>query len=106
MASMPSRPRHPCNAPGCPALVDKGAYCEAHKGRAIADPERHRFETSAAWQRERLAYLHEHPLCEDCLEQGKTEAATEVHHMDYVHKPHWLRALSMGCHSVRTRRGE
>ena len=33
------------------------------------------------WRKLRQAYLMQHPLCEECLKQGKTTLATEVHHV-------------------------
>jgi 5-methylcytosine-specific restriction protein A len=33
-----------------------------------------------AWKGERLAYIAAHPLCERCLEAGKTVPAHDVHH--------------------------
>ena len=58
-------------------------------------------------------YLSEHPLCMDCMEAGKVEAAAEVHHMRKAQAHHELRldadnlmALCKVCHSARTARGE
>lgn len=103
---MPYRPNRPCNYPGCPATVSKGGYCDKHKGKRISDPDRQRFETSAQWGRIRRAYLAKHPLCEDCLEQGITELAEEVHHKDGDWRNNAesnLRALSTACHAKHTR---
>ncbi|WP_407314424.1 HNH endonuclease [Desulfosporosinus sp. SB140] len=58
-------------------------------------------------------FLSAHPWCEDCLEHGNYEAATEVHHSIphrgdkriFWDKSQW-RALSKRCHSKRTARGE
>ena len=33
------------------------------------------------WKKLRLAYLMEHPLCEQCLEKGIVTPATQVHHI-------------------------
>jgi len=109
---MPVRPPHPCNHPGCRELVRDGQYCAKHRkaraqqyNRYEVDKERHRFENSARWDRIRLAYLSRHPLCEDCLDKGLVEAATEVHHIDgdYTHNDESnLRALSKSCHSKHT----
>ena len=33
-----------------------------------------------AWRKLRNTYLVNHPLCERCLEKGKVEAATDIHH--------------------------
>lgn len=37
--------------------------------------------SNTAWRKMRETYLHEHPLCEDCLAKGKVTAATDVHHI-------------------------
>lgn len=38
------------------------------------------------WVKLRKAYLMEHPLCENCLKQGLTEVAVEVHHLTPISK--------------------
>jgi 5-methylcytosine-specific restriction enzyme A len=113
---MPNKPLRPCNKPGCPALTKDG-YCEEHKHLAN-ERDKHRGSArqrgyDSTWERLRRMYLREHPLCEDCLDQGKVEPATEVHHKKKVKNcPElrlvWdnLRALSKECHSTRTARGE
>ena len=35
---------------------------------------------TSLWRSLRSAYLMEYPLCEMCLEEGKTTVATDVHH--------------------------
>lgn len=108
---MPIRPKRPCLHPGCPELVDSG-YCPAHT-RSAPD-----YRESAAkrgydykWQKLRLAYLTRNPLCVDCLQQGETTAAQEVHHIipkaeGGTEEPSNLMALCKPCHSKRTARGE
>lgn len=39
---------------------------------------------STRWRKLRNAYLTEHPLCERCLKNGRTEVAKEVHHIDPI----------------------
>ena len=43
---------------------------------------------TSTWRRLRLAKLLEQPLCERCLEMGRTTLATDVHHirpfLDYL----------------------
>lgn len=123
---MPSRANRPCKERGCPNLTrDPSGYCDGHRQEAIekvnerrAQLDKHRGSArergyDGTWERLRKMYLREHPLCEDCLEEGKLEPATEVHHKEKV-KDHpelrlvWsnLRALSKECHSKRTARGE
>ena len=73
------------------------------------------FTSDRRWRAFRLAYLVEHPLCEDCKAIGRITSATEVHHLirrcDDPDGRHWfdpeqLVALCKPCHSVRTGRGE
>lgn len=65
------------------------------------------------WQKYRESYLRAHPLCQDCLDQNRTAAATDVHHMakasenpELFYEPTNHRALCKACHSKRTKRGE
>ena len=37
--------------------------------------------SNTAWRKLRETYLIEHPLCEDCLAEGKVTPATDVHHI-------------------------
>lgn len=63
------------------------------------------------WVNLRKAYLMEHPLCEECLKQGKTTVATQVHHIKHIlegkdkweqkeigYDPNNLMALCEKCH--------
>lgn len=36
---------------------------------------------TSQWRKLRLAHLMQHPLCEQCLIEGKTKLADEVHHI-------------------------
>lgn len=64
------------------------------------------------WKDLRVAYLREHPLCEECLKQGYVRSAVDVHHKTPVESAHshaemarlcfdWhnLMALCVPCHS-------
>lgn len=75
--------------------------------------EREPFYNSAAWLRARAQQLAEHPLCEDCIAENRTTAASEVHHRikyklrpDLGTSPENLASLCRSHHSRRTRRGE
>lgn len=70
-----------------------------------------RLITSARWLRLRRAVLTAHPLCVRCLAEGRTTAATEVHHIRPVEQalsaadkeqraydPTNLQALCHDCH--------
>lgn len=109
------RPKHGCAVKGCPNLVERGKrYCEAHadlepkidydKGRSASERGYDR-----QWQKARKSYLTRHPLCVECLKQGKYVMATDVDHI----KPHrgdkelfWdpdnLQSLCHSCHSKKT----
>ena len=43
--------------------------------------ERQKIYQDVRWQRLRVAYLADHPLCEECLEHGVTREAVDVHHV-------------------------
>jgi len=109
---MPSRPNTPCRHPGCAALVSYGTkYCEKHHP---LHPEDTRSAGSrgygTAWNRARKRYLETHPLCVECMKQGRYVKATDVDHI----KPHrgdsvlfWDRSnwqsLCHRHHSIKTR---
>lgn len=64
-----------------------------------------------AWQRLRVRYLSEHPLCVHCAAKGRMVAANEVDHLiDIAVRPDLrldadnLQALCKRCHSRKTRR--
>jgi 5-methylcytosine-specific restriction endonuclease McrA len=73
------------------------------------------FASDRRWRRVRLRKLALDPLCEDCLKEGRTELATQVHHRlkrkDDPSMESWLdienlMSLCVSCHSVRTRQDE
>ena len=83
---MPMKPKRPCAYPGCPELTDQ-TYCEKHRALARQqydkyerDPNVHR-TYGRAWKRIRDRYVHKHPLCEQCLKEGRYVAVEEVHHI-------------------------
>ena len=43
--------------------------------------ERQKIYQDVRWQRLRVAYLADHPLCEECLANGDTREAVDVHHV-------------------------
>lgn len=87
---------------------------KSKKKRAAVAPterrkERQKVYQSQRWQRLRLYYLSEHPLCEDCLERGVIKDAVDVHHIEsfvgkeqatplYAFNYSNLRALCKECH--------
>ena len=71
--AMPRKPNTPCKYPGCAALVPYGTkYCEKHKA---LHPEEVRSAAGrgygSAWQKARKRTLAAHPLCVECMKEGK-----------------------------------
>jgi len=108
---MPTKPKKPCEHPGCPALVEQGTrFCEMHQ------PMHTETVRSAAargygrkWQKESKRFLQAHPLCVQCASEGKYVKATVVDHI----KPHrgdqklfWdesnWQPLCKQCHDLKT----
>ena len=111
---MPTRPKHPCNHPGCPTLVSGGAYCPAHAKQRLAEYERRRGSSTQRgydrrWGQYRAAYLAAHPLCVRCEATGIITPATVVDHIT-PHKGNrdlfWdttnHQALCKACHDRKT----
>ena len=70
---MPYRPKVPCKQTGCAALVEPGKqYCEKH---LPLHPEVTRSAGKrgygSRWQRESKQFLQSHPLCAECMKQGR-----------------------------------
>ena len=77
--------------------------------------ERQKVYNTKEWKELRLAVLRDTPLCVDCLKEGKTTLAAEVHHiksfmkfaandprrMEYAYKKANLVALCQKCHIYR-----
>ena len=112
VTAMPRSPKKPCRYPGCPKLTD-GRYCAEHQkavdrryNRYERDPEsRNRY--GSEWRKVRDRYIMEHPLCEECLKQGRLTPASECHHVrplfdggtsDFDN----LMSLCKNCHSAVT----
>lgn len=79
-------------------------------------PAYNRMIHSQRWRRLRLWKLSRQPLCEDCLREGRTAAASEVHHVVPVETAHRpadmerlmfspanLRSLCHDCHAATHR---
>ena len=80
---MPRIPNHPCAHPGCPNLVPRGKkYCDDHirlHSEEIRSAARRGY--GSKWQRVRKRYLKEHPLCVECLKEGRYVPATDIDHI-------------------------
>ena len=106
---MPRKPKRPCSYPGCPDLTD-GRFCEKHQKeenkryeKYDRNPAVHR-RYGRAGKRIRDSYAAGHPLCEQCIKEGRITVATEVHHKlplsrGGTHDIKNLMALCTPCHS-------
>ena len=106
---MPRKPKKPCSYPGCPELVDD-LYCEKHQKIMNARYEKYERNPTTknrygrVWKRIRVRYITAHPLCEQCIKEGRITVATEVHHKlplsrGGTHDVKNLMALCTPCHS-------
>ena len=80
---MPKRPRVPCGHPGCPELIEPGTkFCEKHKPLhpEVTRPAAKRGYGSL-WQKASKTFLQTHPLCVECMKQGRYTKATVVDHI-------------------------
>jgi 5-methylcytosine-specific restriction enzyme A len=112
------RALRPCKHTGCPNLTrNPSGYCEEHiqeyKQHDRYRPNAHARGYNSQWERFRLQYLSVHPLCQDCLRQGKYTPATEIHHVKKLryypalkYDDNNLIGLCHDCHSKRTTHGE
>ena len=115
---MPTSPKRPCRYPGCPGFCEKGEiYCPTHskEARAFSDTLRSSSRErgyDGKWRKARDAYLKRHPLCVECLKQGKARPATVVDHI-IPHRgdqklfwdSHNWQALCVYCHARKTSQG-
>lgn len=104
---MPYKPNKPCRHPGCAALVPADEkYCIKHRP-LYARPATGR-GYNGQWQK---TYLREHPLCAECLKQGRYTQATVVDHIRphrgdkalFWDKSNW-QSLCKPCHDRKTGR--
>ena len=114
---MPRKPKRPCSFPGCPNLTD-GRFCEEHRLQEQKNYNRYQRDPETArrygnhWQRIRNAYARRHPLCEDCLAEGRTTPMEQVHHVKPLREGgtnDWenLRSLCAACHArTHAQRGD
>ena len=112
---MPTKPKVPCNHPGCPNLIPSGTkYCEVHREIHRKQHESHSASSRGygyAWRKARKKYLEAHPLCEECMKHGLYVKATDIDHIQahrgdtklFWDQNNW-RALCHSCHSKKTAR--
>lgn len=111
--SMPIKPKRPCAYPGCPELTAK-QYCNKHQRLVASEYEQRRGSATSRgydgrWQKARMTYLLNNPLCVVCETKGRVTSATVVDHI----KPHkgnrilfWdesnWQSLCKHCHDRKT----
>ena len=116
---MPKKPRHPCGYPGCAALVESGCrYCKEHQKLVNKNYEKYERDPQTkkrygcAWKRIRDGYAAAHPLCEQCLKEGRYTKTEEIHHVKPLseggtHERSNLMALCKPCHArIHAERGD
>jgi len=105
---MPFKPKKPCSYPGCPELIQAGErFCTKHKKEDRKQYEDQRGSSTqrgygAKWQKIRTMKLNIDPLCAECLRNGRTRVATQVHHKDGNVRNNSLEnleSLCLECHS-------
>ena len=110
---MPTAPRRPCLAPGCPEWADPGsAYCPEHRP-AVRDrynrPEYHGLYRLSRWKQAARRWLRVHPLCVECERQGRVEPGVVVDHViphrgdtvRFWNQDNW-QTLCARCHNRKT----
>ncbi len=108
---MPYSPKIPCKHPGCAKLVDAGKkYCEDHRK---LHPGHTKTSTKCGydgrWRKARKLFLEVHPLCVECLKNGRYVKATVVDHIIphrgdpqlFWNQSNW-QALCKSCHDHKT----
>jgi 5-methylcytosine-specific restriction enzyme A len=117
LSPMPSKPAHPCNQPGCGALILEGSKCEKHKKESAKGYDLYRGSRQSrgydtTWDKIRLQVLkRDDYLCQHCLKNdGRMVPAEHVDHIvrftsnadplrtDLTN----LQSLCRPCHSRKT----
>ncbi len=115
---MPRKPRRLCGQPGCRGLYDPATNaCSVcgPRGKTGWDRDKRRGTRQERgydnpWLKLRKWKITSDPLCEECLRQGYTTEAEEVHHivafkgLDDPLRLDWdnLESLCGDCHKVKT----
>lgn len=120
---MPTKPKRPCNHPGCPNLTT-GKYCKDHAAKAKQervnrhmqydryqrDKQASTFYKSTQWELMRQqALVRDNGLCVRCLEDTRITFATLVDHIVPLRIAWHLRltlpnlqSLCDRCHAIKT----
>ncbi len=113
---MPWSARRGCRQAGCKNLAERGhAWCAEHAPRPRYDERRgtaHERGYIAEWRRASREFLKEHPLCAECLREGRIQAAEVVDHIEphrgnmnlFWDVENW-QSLCKTCHNRKTASG-
>ena len=81
----PQRAKRPCKVSSCKDFAVNGGYCDQHQERIRKkDRERgtaHQRGYNAEWEKKRIQFLDDNPLCADHFKRKLIEAATVVDHI-------------------------
>lgn len=109
---MGQRPLHNCNRVGCSELT-RNKYCDKHIAEKPKQKPKKETSNEAGytyrWQKQRLLYLKQNPICVICEWNGMITPATEVDHI-IPHKKDWQvfwdvdnwESLCKRCHAIKT----
>lgn len=83
---MAMRGKSVCRHAGCSILLAAPGYCEPHAKLYHQQIDRHRGSANSRgynrrWQKARLTFLQNNPLCVHCEREGFIVQATEVDHI-------------------------
>lgn len=103
---MPRALPTPCSYGRCPELT-RDRYCEEHRSQRWKGDDRPNAADRGydhRWQQVRRKKIRRSPLCERCEEEGRTEPAAVVHHIEPIrdggrrYKMENLQSLCRSCH--------
>ena len=96
------KPQKQCNKPSCKVLIDYDKkYCVNHEkvqasnqrlDRKRNEGKYFQFYQSRTWRKASYLYRLNHPVCEDCLQEGVIKKADVVDHIVEI-KDQWDRRL-------------
>lgn len=113
--TVPTAPLRVCSFAGCAERVPKGR-CAAHQRQQRALERRHYAGTPGVnygrkWRKARERYIAEHPLCVDCITDGKVTPTDVIDHIQphegnaalFWDETNW-QSLCFAHHSIKTAR--
>ena len=102
---MPRKPKQPCAYPNCNKLCE-GRYCEEHKRltdksyNSFSRPKDTNKKYGRAWRKVRERYVQSHPLCEQCLKEGRMTPTEEVHHIKPISQGDYTPQVTKELHKA------